>query len=91
MAARSAAPNGRPSAALDGGPPVAGQDPGRPFPGRARLVGEAGPEARRGHRSPGARALVVELGEVGRPKVASSSGRPSSQAARRRSAAASSG
>ena len=33
-----------PSAALDGGPPVAGQDPGRPFPG-----------ARRRHRRRGAR------------------------------------
>ena len=31
-------------------PPVAGEDPGRPFPSRARLAGEAGPEARRGHR-----------------------------------------
>ena len=57
-----------PSAAIAGGPPVAGEDPGRPFPGRARLAGEAGPEARRGYRRRRARrrpALVVELGEVG--------------------------
>ena len=57
-----------PSAAAAGGPPVAGQDPGGAFPGRARLMGEAGPEARRGHRRRGAcrgSPLVVELGEVG--------------------------
>ena len=56
------------AAAIGGGPPVAGQNPGRPFPGRIGLAGEAGPEARRGHRRRGARrrpALVVELGEVG--------------------------
>ena len=56
------------AAALAGGPPVAGQDPGRPFPARARLAGEAGPEARRGHRRRGARrrpALVVKFGEEG--------------------------
>ena len=35
-------------AAIGGRPPVAGEDPGRPFPGRARLADEAGPEARRG-------------------------------------------
>ena len=57
-----------PAAALAGGPPVAGQDPGGAFPGRARLMGEAGPEARRGHRRRGAcrgSPQVVELGEVG--------------------------
>ena len=56
-----------PSASIAGGPPVAAEDPGRPFPGRAGLAGEAGPEARRGHRRRRARrrpALVVELGEV---------------------------
>ena len=68
-AARSAAPERPrlPAAAIGGGPPVAGQNPGRPFPGRIGLAGEAGPEARRGHRRRGARqrpALVVELGEV---------------------------
>ncbi len=31
--------------ALDGGPPVAREDPGRSFPGRARLAGEPSPEA----------------------------------------------
>ena len=56
------------SAAFDGGPPVAGEDPGGGFPSRARLTGEAGREARRGHRRRGARrgsAPIVELGEVG--------------------------
>ena len=50
------------------GPPVAGEDPGRPFPGRARVAVEVDPEARRGHSRRGARrrpALVVEFGEVG--------------------------
>ena len=46
-----------------GGLPVAGENPpGRSFPGWARLAGEAGLEARRGHRRRGARrppALVV--------------------------------
>ena len=57
-----------PAAAGRRGPPVAGEDPGGAFPGRARLSGKAGPEARRGHRRRGARrgsAQVVESGEVG--------------------------
>ena len=61
-------PPRRPAAAGAGGPPVAGEDPGGAFPGRARLMGEAGPEARRSHHRRGVRrrpALVVELGEVG--------------------------
>ena len=33
-----------------GGPPVASQHPRGAFAGRALLAGEAGPEARRGHR-----------------------------------------
>ena len=56
------------AAALAGGSPVAGENPGGAFPGRARLSGEAGPEARRGGRHRGARrrpARAVELGEVG--------------------------
>ena len=54
-------------AALTGGPPIAREDPGRSFPGRARLDGEAGAEARRGHRRRRARRrspLLVEFGEV---------------------------
>ena len=54
-------------AALDGGPTVAREDPRRSFPGRTRRAGEAGPEARRGHRRRRARRsspLLVELGEV---------------------------
>ena len=39
-----------PAAAGRRGPPVAGEDLGGAFPGRARLMGEAGPEAGRGHR-----------------------------------------
>ena len=68
-ATRSAAPKGArlaPAAAASG-PPVSRQDPGRPFPGRARRAGEGGPEARRGHRRRRARRgspLLVELGEV---------------------------
>ena len=48
--------------------PAEGEDPGGAFPGRARLPGEAGPEARPGHRRRGAcrgSPQVVELGEVG--------------------------
>ena len=44
------------------------EDPAGAFPGRARLAGEAGPEAGRGHRRRGAcrgSPLVVELVEVG--------------------------
>ena len=67
-ALRLLSPRVCPPAALAGGPPVAGQDPGGVFPGRARLMGEAGPEAGRGHRRRGAcrgSPQVVELGEVG--------------------------
>ena len=56
------------SSAAAAGPPVAGEDPGGAFPGRARLAGEAGPEAGPGHRRRGAgrgSPMVVELGEVG--------------------------
>ena len=68
-AARSTAPKGArlAPAALTGGPPIAREDPGRSFPGRARLDGEAGAEARRGHRRRRARrrsSLLVEFGEV---------------------------
>ena len=55
------------SSAAAAGPPVAGEDPGGAFPGRARLAGEAGPEAGPGHRRRGAgrgSPMVVELGEV---------------------------
>ena len=48
--------------------PAEGENPGGAFPGRARLPGEAGPEARPGHRRRGAcrgAPQVVELGEVG--------------------------
>ena len=51
----------------DGGSPVARENPGRSFPGRAQLAGEPSPEARRGHRRRRARRgspLLVELGEV---------------------------
>ena len=58
----------RPPASTAGGPPVAGEDPGCPFPGRGRIVGDAGPEVTPrpppSPRSPRP-ALVVELDEVG--------------------------
>ena len=56
-------------AAITGGPPVAGEHPGRPFTGRNRRTGKLRAEARRGDRHRGARrgaAGVVQLGEVRR-------------------------
>ena len=57
--------------AVEGGPPGSQRGPGGAFPGRAPLMGEAGPETRRGHRPArplprGARPRSWKLGEVGR-------------------------
>ena len=41
-------PEGAGLAAVDGGPTVAGENPGGVFPGRAPFAGEPGPEAGRG-------------------------------------------
>ena len=54
---------------IGGGPPVAGEHPGRPLAGGSGLPGELRAEARRGDRHRGARggaARVVQLGEVRR-------------------------
>ena len=70
-AARSAERPRLPPASIAGRPPVAGQDPGGSFPGRARLTGEASPEARRGDRRRRARrrpALVRGARRGRRPR-----------------------
>ena len=55
---------------LDGGPPVAREDPGRPFPGRVGAPATRDRKRRRNHRRPRARRgspLRVEVGVVERP------------------------
>ena len=63
------------AAAAAGGPPIARQHPGGPFPGRALLAGETSPEARRGHRRRRARG--------GSPLLEATAGEPGVEAAQR--------
>ena len=66
-------------------PPIADEDPGRPFSGRARFGGERSREAATATGRPGARrhpALAMQLGWIA-ARGASSRGRPSSQTSRR--------